>query len=73
MLRQFEQVRIMLANIKTNVLAYERENEELRKAYTQLKNEKDMLQNKYDKMKNDYDECKRNLEKTTQETSNSES
>ena len=43
MLRQFEQVRIMLASIKTNALAYEKENEELRKAYTQLKNEKDML------------------------------
>ena len=73
MLRQFEQVRIMLASIRTNALAYERENEELRKAYTQLKNEKDMLQNKYDKMKNDYDECKRNLEKTSQEVPDTQS
>lgn len=31
------------------------------------------MQKDYDKLKNDYDECKRNLEKVTQETSNSES
>ena len=31
------------------------------------------MQKDYDKLKNDYDECKRNLEKTTQEASNSES
>lgn len=31
------------------------------------------MQKDYDKLKNDYDECKRNLEKTTQETPNSES
>ena len=31
------------------------------------------MQNDYDKLKNEYDECKRNLEKTSQETSNSES
>lgn len=31
------------------------------------------LQDEYDKMKYEYDECKRNLEKITQETSNSES
>lgn len=31
------------------------------------------LQDEYDKMKYEYDKCKRNLEKTTQETSNSES
>ena len=66
MLRQFEQVRILLANIKNNSLAFERENEELRKAYTQLKND-------YDKMKHDYDECKRNLEKTSREIPNSQS
>ena len=69
MLKQFEQVRILLANIKTNSLAFERENEELRKAYTQLSNDYQMLQSKYNKMKNDYDECKRNLEKTPQEVS----
>ena len=31
------------------------------------------MQKDYDKLKNDYAECKRNLEKTSQETSNSES
>lgn len=31
------------------------------------------MQKDYDKLKNDYDECKRNLEKASQETTDSES
>ena len=31
------------------------------------------MQKDYDKLKNDYDECKRNLEKTPQEITDSES
>ena len=66
MLEQLRQVNIILAAFRQNVQELLHENEELRKRYT-------ALQKEYDKMKNEYDECKRNLEKTTQETSNSES
>ena len=66
MLEQLRQVSMILATFRQNVQELLHENEELRKRYSQL-------QNDYDKMKNEYDECKRNLEKTTQETSNSES
>ena len=69
MLEQLRQVNMILAAFKQNVQNVQEllhENEELRKRYT-------ALQKDYDKMKNEYDECKRNLEKTTQETSNSES
>ena len=66
MLEQLRQVNMILAAFKQNVQELLHENEELRKRYT-------ALQKDYDKMKNEYDECKRNLEKTTQETSNSES
>lgn len=66
MLEQLRQVNMILAAFRQNVQELLHENEELRKRYT-------ALQKEYDKMKNDYDECKRNLEKTTQETSNSES
>ena len=66
MLEQLRQVSMILAAFRQNVQELLHENEELRKRYT-------ALQKEYDKMKNDYDECKRNLEKTTQETSNSES
>ena len=66
MLEQLRQVSIILAAFRQNVQELLHENEELRKRYT-------ALQKDYDKMKNEYDECKRNLEKTTQETSNSES
>ena len=59
MLEQLVQINVLLANLRQNIIILTRENEELRKLYTQ--------------MKNDYDECKRNLEKTSQETSNSES
>ena len=65
MLEQLRQVSIILATFRQNVQELLHENEELRKRYSQLRNE-------YDLMKNEYDECKRNLEKTTQETSNSE-
>ena len=65
MLEQLRQVNIILAAFRQNVQELLHENEELRKRYT-------ALQKEYDKMKNEYDECKRNLEKTTQETSNSE-
>ena len=66
MLEQLRQVNIILAAFRQNVQELLHENEELRKRYT-------ALQKDYDKMKNEYDECKRNLEKATQETSNSES
>ena len=66
MLEQLRQVNMILAAFRQNVQELLHENEELRKRYSQL-------QNGYDLMKNEYDECKRNLEKTTQETSNSES
>ena len=66
MLEQLRQVNMILAAFRQNVQELLHENEELRKRYT-------ALQNEYDLMKNEYDECKRNLEKTTQETSNSES
>ena len=66
MLEQLRQVNMILAAFRQNVQELLHENEELRKRYSQLQNE-------CDKMKNEYDECKRNLEKTTQETSNSES
>ena len=66
MLEQLRQVSIILATFRQNVQELLHENEELRKRYT-------ALQKDYDKMKNEYDECKRNLEKTTQETPNSES
>lgn len=56
MLEQLRQVSFLLANIRQTVIQLEHENEELRKKYTQLKNE--------------YDECKRNLEKTSQEVPN---
>lgn len=66
MLEQLRQVNMILAAFRQNVQELLHENEELRKRYI-------ALQKEYDKMKNEYDECKRNLEKTTQETSNSES
>ena len=66
MLEQLRQVNMILAAFRQNVQELLHENEELRKRYT-------ALQNEYDLMKNEYAECKRNLEKTTQETSNSES
>ena len=66
MLEQLRQVSIILAAFRQNVQELLHENEELRKRYT-------ALQKEYDLMKKEYDECKRNLEKTTQETSNSES
>ena len=66
MLEQLRQVNMVLAAFRQNVQELLHENEELRKRYSQLQRE-------YDLMKNEYDECKRNLEKTTQETSNSES
>ena len=66
MLEQLRQVSMILAAFRQNVQELLHENEELRKRYT-------VLQKEYDKMKNEYDECKRNLEKTTQETSNSKS
>lgn len=57
MLEQIVQINVLLANLRQNIIMLTHENEELRKLYTQ--------------MKNDYDECKRNLEKTSQEiTSN---
>lgn len=66
MLEQLRQVNMILAAFRQNVQELLHENEELRKRYT-------ALQREYDKMKNEYDECKRNLEKTTLETTNSES
>jgi chromosome segregation ATPase len=66
MLEQLRQISFLIASLRQNLIAITQENEELRKRYSQLQNE-------YDLMKNEYDECKRNLEKTTQETSNSES
>ena len=66
MLEQLRQVNMILAAFRQNLQELLHENEELRKRYT-------ALQKDYDKMKNEYDECKRNLEKTSQETSNSES
>ena len=66
MLDQLRQISFLIASLRQNLIAITHENEELRKRYSQLQNE-------YDLMKNEYDECKRNLEKTTQETSNSES
>ena len=62
----FNQLRFTIAQIKENYYAMQHENEDLRKRITQM-------QKDYDKLKNDYDECKRNLEKTSQETSDSES
>ena len=66
MLEQLRQVNMILAAFRQNLQELLHENEELRKRYT-------ALQKDYDLMKNEYDECKRNLKKTTQETSNSES
>ena len=66
MLEQLRQVNMILAAFRQNVQELLHENEELRKRYI-------ALQKEYDKMKYEYNECKRNLEKTTQETSNSES
>ena len=66
MLEQLRQVNMILAAFRQNVQELLHENEELRKRYSQLQKE-------YELMKNEYDECKRNLEKTTQETSNSKS
>ncbi len=66
MLEQLRQISFLIASLRQNLIAITQENEELRKRYSQLQKE-------YDLMKNEYDECKRNLEKTTQETSNSES
>lgn len=66
MLEQLRQVNMILAAFRQNVQELLHENEELRKRYTALRKE-------YDLMKNEYDECKRNLEKITQETTNSES
>ena len=66
MLEQLRQISFLIASLRQNLIAITHENEELRKRYSQLQNE-------YDLMKNEYDECKRNLKKTTQETSNSES
>lgn len=62
----FNQLRFTIAQIKENYYAMQHENEDLRKRITQM-------QKDYDKLKNDYDECKRNLEKTSQETSDSKS
>ena len=62
----FNQLRFTIAQIKENYYAMQHENEDLRKRITQM-------QKDYDKLKNDYDECKRNLEKTPQKTSDSES
>ena len=56
MLEQLVQINVLLANLRQNIIILTHENEELRKLYTQ--------------MKNDYDECKRNLEKTSQEVPN---
>ena len=61
-----DKITVALAEIKNYYLAMKKENEELRKLYTQM-------QKDYDKLKNDYDECKRNLEKASQETSDSQS
>ena len=66
MLEQLRQVSMILAAFRQNVQELLHENEELRKRYI-------ALQKDYDLMKNEYDECKRNLKKTSQETSNSES
>ena len=66
MLEQLRQISFLIASLRQNLIAITQENEELRKRYSQLQNE-------YDLMKNEYDECKRNLKKTSQETSNSES
>lgn len=57
----FNQVSMLMAQIRQNYYAMQHENEDLRKRITQM-------QKDYDKLKNDYDECKRNLEKTSQET-----
>ena len=66
MLEQLRQVNMILAAFRQNVQELLHENEELRKRYTALRKE-------YDLMKNEYDECKRNLEKASQETSDSKS
>ena len=66
MLEQLRQVNMILAAFRQNVQELLHENEELRKRYT-------ALQKEYDLMKNEYDECKRNLEKASQETSDSKS
>ena len=66
MLEQLRQVSMILAAFRQNVQELLHENEELRKRYTALRKE-------YDLMKNEYDECKRNLEKTPQETTDSQS
>lgn len=73
MLEQLRQISFLIASLRQNLIAITQENEELRKRYSQLQNEYELCKSEYDLMKNEYDECKRNLEKTTQETSNSES
>ena len=47
----FNQLRILLAQIRTNYNAIEQDNEKLRKAYTQLSNDYQMLHNKYNELK----------------------
>ena len=47
----FNQLRILLAQIRTNYNAIEQDNEKLRKAYTQLSNDHQMLHNKYNELK----------------------
>ena len=47
----FNQLRILLAQIRTNYNAIEQDNEKLRKAYTQLSNDYQTLQNKYNELK----------------------
>ena len=66
----FNQLRILLAQIRTNYNAIEQDNEKLRKAYTQLSNDHQILQNKYDELKKKLNENPNTI--TTESSSQSE-
>lgn len=52
----FNQLRILLAQIRTNYNVIEQDNEKLRKAYTQLSDDYQTLRNKYNELKNKLNE-----------------
>lgn len=67
----FEELRILIAQIRGNYYAAMQENEELRKHYLAIKEERDKIKNEYDKMKNEYDKLQESINKSSQKTSES--
>lgn len=66
MLEQFVQIKMLLASLRDNIISVSRQNEALTKLYAEVKEENELL-------KRENDEYKRNIEKTSQEVSTSES